>query len=102
MPNTLKMLLEMIEQELEQQDVLQSIENIVSSAGGGIIKTSKGNIYKIVSDDRMALEKVLTPQFAELGMVWEPNAPGAGFGRYKLPRTRSEGGSVYFLMNMQS
>jgi hypothetical protein len=102
MPNTLKTLIEMIEQELEQQDLLQSIENIVSSAGGGIVKTSKGNIYKIVSDDRMALEKVLTPQFAELGMVWEPNAPGAGFGRYKLPRTRREGGSVYFLKKPRS
>lgn len=98
MSNILKMLLEMIEQELEQQDPLQSIENIVSSAGGEIIKTSKGNIYKIVSDDRVALEKILTPQFTELGMVWEPNAPGAGFGRYNLPRSRKEGGSVYFLM----
>lgn len=98
MSNILKMLLEMIEQELEQKDSLQSIENIVSSAGGEIVKTSKGNIYKIVSDDRVALEKILTPQFAELGMVWEPNAPSAGFGRYKLPRTRQEGGSIYFLM----
>ena len=99
MSNTLKMLLEMIEQELNQtENPLESIERIVSSAGGEIIKTSKGNIYKIVSDDRVALEKVLTPQFAELGMVWEPNAPSAGFGRYKLPRTRQEGGSVYFLM----
>jgi len=98
MSNTLKTLLEMIEQELEKQDPLRSIEDIVSSAGGEIVKTSKSNIYKIVSDDRVALEKVLTPQFAELGMVWEPNAPSAGFGRYKLPRTRKEGGSVYFLM----
>lgn len=99
MSDTLKMLLEMIEQELNQtENPLESVERIVSSAGGEIVKTSKGNIYKIVSDDRVALEKVLTPQFAELGMIWEPNAPSAGFGRYKLPRTRQEGGSVYFLM----
>ena len=88
----------MIGQELEQQDPLQSIENIVSSAGGEIVKTPKNSIYKIVSDDRVALEKVLTPQFTELGIIWEPNAPGAGFGRYKLPRSRKDGGSVYFLM----
>ena len=96
--DNLLMILEMIEQELEQQDPLKSIEDIVSSKGGEIVKTSKSNIYKIVSDDRVALEKVLTPRFSELGMVWEPNAPGAGFGRYKLPRTRQEGGSIYFLM----
>lgn len=99
MSDTLLMLLEMIELELNKsKNPLESIESIVSSAGGEIAKTSKSNIYKIVSDDRVALEKVLTPQFAELDIVWEPNAPAAGFGRYKLPRTRKEGGSVYFLM----
>jgi hypothetical protein len=99
MTNSFKILLEMIEQELNQsKDPLQSIEDIVSSAGGEIVKTSKSNVYKIVSDDRVALEKVLTPQFTDLGMVWEPNAPGAGFGRYVFPRSRREGGSVYFLM----
>ena len=99
MSDTLNILLEMIEQALEQQDdPLQSIESMVSSAGGEIIKTDKNRLYKIVSDDRVALEKVLTPQLTALGFVWEPNAPGAGFGRYVLPRSRKEGGSIYFLM----
>ena len=98
MSNSLNILLEMIEQALEQQDdPLQSIENIVSAAGGKIVKTNQRN-FKIVSDDRVALEKVLTPQLTNLGLVWQSNAPGAGFGRYVLPRSRSEGGSLYFLM----
>ena len=99
MSDSINILLEMIEQALEQQDdPLQSIESMVSSAGGEIIKTDKNRLYKIVSDDRVALEKVLTPQLTALGFVWEPNAPGAGFGRYVLPRSRKEGGSIYFLM----
>jgi hypothetical protein len=99
MSDNLLMLLEMIEEVLEEQDeLLQSIENIVSSLGGEIIKTSNNRVYKIASDDRIALEKVLTPQLAALGFIWEPNAPSAGFGRYSLRRSTSEGGSLYFLM----
>ena len=63
MANSINILLEMIEQALEQQDdPLQSIQTVVSNAGGEIIKTDKNRLYKIVSDDRVALEKVLTPQ----------------------------------------
>ena len=97
MPNSLLTLLEMIEEVMEEESSLEAIQNVVSSAGGEIIKRNPRN-FKIVSDDRVALEKVLTPQLANLGLVWQPNSPGAGFGRYILPRSRSEGGSLYFLM----
>ena len=97
MSNSLLTLLEMIQEVMEEESSFEAIQKIVSSAGGGIVKSNPRN-FKIVSDDRVALEKVLTPQLANLGLVWQPNAPGAGFGRYTLPRSRSEGGSLYFLM----
>ena len=51
---------------------------------------------RVRADDREETQRLMEPALAEMGYEWEPNAPGAGFGRFAL--RDKELGSVYILL----
>jgi len=51
---------------------------------------------RVRADDREEIQRLMEPALVEMGYEWEPNAPGAGFGRFAL--RDKELGSVYLLL----
>jgi len=50
-------------------------------------------VLRVRADDREELQRLMEHPLVEMGYEWEPNAPGAGFGRFAL--RDKERGNVY-------
>lgn len=69
-------------------EVLSSFEATVQQTGPTTLKARSPN--------REELQRLIEPALQEMGYEWEPNAPGAGFGRFAL-RDKKDG-NVYILL----
>ena len=94
----MKPILENWNKFLDEQESPRNIDKVIQflKAKGIEFEQKSSTVLVARSPDREQLQRQIEPELAAMGYEWQPNAPGAGFGRFAIVDRNL--GSVYILM----